>query len=124
MALKTIRGEFARFLLAGAANTLLTYLLYILLLKFLAYLSAYSIVYCLGIALSYFLNVYFVFKQRISFASFAKFPIVYIIQYCLGAAILWLLVDRADVTPANAMIGAIAGTIPVTFLASRFVLTK
>ncbi|MBI5438018.1 MAG: GtrA family protein [Nitrosomonadales bacterium] len=124
MTLKIIRGEFARFLLAGAANTLLTYLLYLFLLEFLAYLLAYSITFCTGIALSYFLNVYFVFKQRASFSSFVKFPIVYIIQYSLGAAILWLLVDMAGVSPAIAMIGVIAATIPVTFLASRFVLTK
>lgn len=124
MALKIIRGEFARFLLAGAANTLLTYLLYLLLLEFFAYLLAYSITYCIGIALSYFLNVYFVFKQRISFASFVKFPIVYVIQYCMGAAVLWLLVEKGGVSPVMAMIGVIAATIPVTFLASRFVLVK
>lgn len=124
MALKIIRGEFARFLLAGAANTLLTYLLYLLLLEFLTYLLAYSITYCTGIALSYFMNVYLVFKQRASFASFVKFPIVYVIQYSLGAAILWLLVDMADVSPAIAMIGVIAATVPVTFIAIRFMLSK
>ncbi|MDD5300775.1 MAG: GtrA family protein [Gallionella sp.] len=121
---KNIQGEFVRFLLAGALNTLLTYLLYLSLLEFFAYLLAYSITYCIGIALSYFLNVYFVFKRRISLASFIKFPVVYIIQYCLGAGILWLLVDMAGMAPAIAMIGVIVVTIPVTFLASRFVLAK
>lgn len=121
---KNIQGEFARFLLAGATNTLLSYLLYLFLLKFLVYLLAYSIAYCIGIAISYFLNVYFVFKQRVSLTSFIKFPAVYIIQYCLGAGILWLLVDGAGIAPAIAMIGVIAATIPVTFLASRFVLAK
>jgi putative flippase GtrA len=124
MPLKIIQGEFARFLLAGAANTLLTYLLYLLLLEFLPYLLAYSITYCTGIALSYFLNVYLVFKQRASFASFVKFPIVYVIQYCLGAGMLWLLVDMAGVSPAIAMIGVIVATIPVTFIAIRFMLSK
>lgn len=124
MSLKIIQGEFARFLLAGATNTLLSYLLYLLLLEFLAYLLAYSIAYCIGIALSYFLNIYFVFKQRASLASFVKFPIVYVVQYGLGAGILWLLVDRAGMAPEIAMLGVIAVTIPVTFLASRFVLAK
>ena len=122
--MKSIQGEFARFLLAGATNTVLSYLLYLFLLEFLAYLLAYSIAYCIGIAISYFLNVYFVFKKRASLASFIKFPAVYLIQYCLGAVMLWLLVGGAGITPAIAMIGVIVVTIPVTFLASRFVLTK
>lgn len=124
MPMKIIQGEFARFLLAGAANTLLTYLLYLFLLEFFAYLLAYSITYCTGIALSYFLNVYLVFKQRASFASFVKFPIVYAIQYGLGVAILWLLVDMAGISPAMAMIGVIVATVPVTFIAIRFMLSK
>lgn len=124
MAMKIFQREFARFLLAGATNTLLSYLLYLFLLEFLAYLLAYSIAYCVGIALSYFLNVYFVFKKRASLASFIRFPAVYAVQYGLGAGILWLLVDRAGIAPAMAMIGVIVVTIPVTFLASRFVLAK
>jgi len=124
MSIKIIQGEFARFLLAGATNTLLSYLLYLFLLEFLVYLLAYSIAYCIGIALSYFLNIYFVFKQRASLTSFVKFPIVYVIQYGLGVLILWLLVNGAGMAPAVAMLGVIAVTIPVTFLASRFVLAK
>lgn len=124
MPLKITPGEFARFLLVGATNTLLSYLLYLLLLKFIAYILAYSIAYCAGIAFSYFLNVHFVFKQRVSLAGFIKFPAVYVIQYCLGIGMLWLLVDRAEIAPAIAMIGVIVVTIPVTFLASRLVLVK
>lgn len=111
-------------MLAGATNTLLSYLLYLFLLEFLAYLWAYSIAYCTGIAISYFLNVYFVFNKRASITSFVKFPIVYLLQYGLGAGMLWLLVDRAGMSPAIAMIGVIVVTIPVTFLASRFMLAK
>ncbi|MDD2915784.1 MAG: GtrA family protein [Gallionella sp.] len=124
MVRKIIQGEFARFLLVGATNTLLSYLVYLFLLEFLVYLLAYSLAYCIGIVISYFLNVYFVFKKRASFGSFIKFPAVYVIQYCLGAGILWLLVDRAGISPAISMIGVIILTIPVTFLASRFVLAK
>lgn len=117
-----MRHEVVRFLLVGATNTLLSYLLYLLLLTFLNYLPAYSIAYCAGIVLSYFLNVHFVFKKRVSLASFLKFPVVYVIQYALGAVILWVLVGKAGISPPLAMIGVIIITIPVTFLASRFVL--
>lgn len=113
--------QFIRFLLVGATNTLFSYLLFLLLLSFLSYLPAYSIAYCFGIVLSYFLNVYFVFKKSISLASFLKFPIVYVVQYVLGAIALWLLVTKIEISPALAMIGVIVVTIPTTFLLSRFV---
>lgn len=122
--MKHIRGEFLRFLLVGAANTLSSYLLYLLLLVFFPYLLAYSLAYCIGIVISYFLNVRFVFRQRISLATFLAFPIVYLIQYCLGALVLWLLVDNVGISPALAMAGVIAATVPVTFLTSRLVLRK
>ena len=117
-----MRLEFARFLLVGATNTLLSYLLYLLLLTFLAYLPAYSIAYCAGILISYFMNVRFVFKKRVRLASFLKFQIIYVLQYTLGIMVLWLLVGKAGISPALAMIGSIIVTIPVTFMANRFVL--
>lgn len=119
-----MRNEFIRFLLVGAANTLFSYLLFLLLLVYMNYLPAYSIAYCAGILFSYFLNVRFVFRQQVSLASFLKFPIVYVIQYALGAMMLWLLVGKAEISPALAMIGVILVTIPVTFMASRFVLAS
>ena len=118
-----MRSEFARFLLVGASNTVFSYVIYLLLLKFLPYIVAYSIAYCAGIVLSYFLNVLFVFKKSVSLSTFLKFPVVYLIQYSLGALVLWLLVG-AGISPNLAMIGVIIVTIPVTFLASRFVLKR
>ena len=116
-----MRHTFVRFLLVGATNTLFSYLLYLLLLTFVSYLPAYSIAYCAGVLLSYFLNVLFVFKKRVSFATFLKFPLVYVVQYALGASILWLLVSKAGASPALAMIVVIVVTIPVTFFLSRLV---
>ena len=112
--------EFVRFLLVGATNTLLSYLLYFFLLTFMRYLPAYSIAYCAGIVLSYFLNMFFVFRKQCSLRSFLKFPAVYIIQYVLGASILWFLVGNLDLSPPIAMTIVIIVTIPVTYLASRF----
>ena len=116
--------EFFRFLLVGTLNTFISYLLYLVLLTFLSYLPAYTITYCAGIILSYFLNVLFVFKYRLSITSFLKFPIVYAIQYLIGVSMLWALVGKAAMSPEVAMIGVIVVTIPITFLTSRFILSK
>ncbi len=119
-----MRSEFFRFLLAGSLNTLVTYLLFFFLLSFLNYLPAYTISYLSGILFSYFLNVLFVFKYRLSVTTILKFPFVYVVQYVIGASILWVLVGKAAISPAIAMIGVIIVTIPVTFIISRFVLSK
>lgn len=119
-----MRHEFLRFLLVGATNTASSYLLYLLLLQFMAYLFAYSLAYCAGIVLSYFLNVRYVFKRNASLASFLQFPLVYLIQYALGALTLWLLVGQFGMSASLAMIAVIIVTIPVTFLSSRLVLRK
>jgi putative flippase GtrA len=121
---KSIHSEFFRFLLVGATNTILAYVLYLLLLDFSTYLYAYSISYCIGVVVSYILNARFVFRKALSWHRFMQFPIVYVIQYSLGAAILWLLVGQAGISPELAMLGVVAGTIPVTFLASRFILKR
>lgn len=117
-----MRQEFIRFLLVGLTNTAFSYVLYILLLTFLTYLQAYSIAYCAGVLVSYLLNVHFVFKKRVSLIGFLKFPVVYAIQYVLGVFMLWLLVGKLSVSPEFAIICVIISSIPVTFLASRFVL--
>ncbi len=118
-----MRAEFARFLIVGATNTAFSYVLFVLLYAVMHYQVAYALAYCAGIVLSYFLNVHFVFRTQRSLASFLKFPLVYLVQYGLGALVLWLLV-RTGLDPRLAMAGVIVVTIPVTFLASRFVLKK
>jgi putative flippase GtrA len=116
--------ELRRFLLVGATNTTVSYVLYLLLLAFAPYLYAYSISYGTGVVVSYILNSRFVFRQPLSLGKFLQFPIVYAIQYGLGATILWLLVGHASISPELAMIGVVAVSIPVTFITSRFILKR
>ena len=122
MGTKNNQSELVSFLVAGAFNTILSYLLYCFLLDFFGYIFAYSLSYIIGIVISYFLNVYFVFKSNSSFSSFIKFPVVYVTQYFLGIGILWLFVDRLGVAPLIGLVVVSVTTIPITFYISRFVL--
>ncbi|MCR4302973.1 MAG: GtrA family protein [Gallionella sp.] len=117
-------SEFFRFLLTGLSNTLVTYLAYLLLLPFLPYLYAYTLAYCIAVLNSYFMNVFFVFRRNVSLQSFLRFPFIYVMQYFLGASILWLLVSKLGLSPAWAMVVVIIVTVPITFVASRFVLKR
>jgi putative flippase GtrA len=114
-----LRAQFARFLVAGAINTAVTYALYVALLRPLGYAIAYAVAYACGIAISYVLNARFVFHAPLRLADFLRFPIVYVVQYLLSAAGLWLLVEHAGVPAQWALAVVIAITVPVVFAASR-----
>ena len=114
-------NKFVRFLLVGATNTLISYFLFLFLLSFMRYLPAYSIAYCAGIILSYFLNAFFVFRKQTSLRSFLIFPAVYVIQYVSGASILWFLVGNVYLAPPIAIFVTMGSAIPIAYLTSCFI---
>ena len=114
--------SFFKFVIAGAVNTSLSYLLYLLLLEVLSYTLAYSISYCFGIICSYLLNSLYVFNQPLKLSLFLKYPIVYVVQYVLGIFILGLMVEIIGVGPELGMVFVIIISIPVTFMLSKFIL--
>jgi putative flippase GtrA len=116
-------GEFIRFLVAGAVNTGVTYVLYLGLLQISGYLVSYSVAFGAGIVISYFLNSIFVFRTRASPSSFLRFPLVYAVQYLVGAAVLWTCVEKLGIPREFALVCSIAASVPVTYLVARFVLT-
>jgi len=114
--------EFARFLVAGAVNTGISYAIYLLLLAILPYLAAYTISYLAGIVISYLLLTRFVFRTPRRLATAVRFPLVYIAQYLIGSAVIVLLVETMGVRASIAAIVAIVVSIPVTFALSRLLL--
>ena len=122
--MKYINREFIRFILVGCLNTLVTYLLYLGLLTFFCYNLAYSCSYVGGIIFSYYLNVLFVFKKKVSWKSFLRFPLVYIFQYGCTLGLMNTLIIYGGVTQTAAPLIAIVATIPITFLLSKVVIAK
>ena len=118
----TTRREFVAFVVVGATNTGLTYALYVALLLIMSYPLAYSSSYLAGIALSYFLNARFVFREPLSFAKALQYPVVYFAQYFLGLGLLYLLVEICQVSKVTAPLVVVFVSIPVTFLMSRYVI--
>ncbi|HWP98126.1 MAG TPA: GtrA family protein [Syntrophomonadaceae bacterium] len=112
------------FLVCGAANTLLTYILYVLFLHLMSYKLSYSLAYVLGIALSYYLNSRLVFKEPVSLFKFLQYPVVYIVQYLLGIAILYICVDLLAMNKLLAPLVVIVISLPVTFVLSKFIIKR
>ena len=115
------RGALIRFLGAGLANTGLTYALYLLLLAPLGYALAYSIAFVCGIGISFALNRGIVFKSRSRSWRQALFPLMYLVQFGLGLALVAFWVEMLALPAVFATPFAILFTVPLTFLASRWI---
>lgn len=120
--MKSFSGEALRFLLAGTANTAITYGIYLLGLLVLPYRVAYTLAYALGIVLGYALNTWFVFRAPFSWRRMLAYPMVYLLQYGLGILCLSVLVERQWVSKQLAPLIVVVVTLPVTFLASRLLI--
>ncbi|MFD2703137.1 GtrA family protein [Paenibacillus shunpengii] len=119
---KLISKEFFKFVISGGINTLVTYIFYLLLLMFLGYSLSYTISYVSGIFLSYYLNSVFVFKEKISFIKFLKFPVVYLIQYLINIVMVYLFVEKLQVSPLLVPLIVIIISMPITFVISKLII--
>lgn len=119
---RRVAGEFVRFLIVGGTNTAVAYALYLLLLRWLHYPVAYSIAYLAGISVGYFMNTWFVFRQKLSRRAALRYPLVYLVQYLLSLLVLHIAVDLLGVPAWLALAFAIVATIPVTFVLSRLII--
>ncbi|MEK4529087.1 GtrA family protein [Paenibacillus sp. FSL H8-0104] len=119
---KHLNKEFLKFLISGGINTLATYLMYLFLLLFYNYSLSYSVSYIAGIFLSYYLNSVFVFKEKISFRKFLKFPIVYLVQYIVNMLMLYVLVEYAQFNVQIVPLVAMIITVPITFILSKMII--
>ncbi len=117
--MRSINREFYRFVLWGAVNTLLGYLVYAVLLLFLPYLLAYTVAFLISIFISYLFNSRFVFNQKLKLSKAVKYPLVYLIQYVVGTISLYLLVEVMRVNQLLAPALVVVLTIPLTYFLSR-----
>lgn len=101
--------EFSRFVLAGAVNTLVSYVIFILLWG-IAHWSAEManlVSYIVGLCVSFFLNRFFVFKTdtRISSATAIRFLLAFAGACALNLGVLMALIKMGG-QPEYAQIGA------------------
>ena len=112
-----------RFLVAGALNTALGYGVYLALNLVFDYRVAYTLSFAFGIVLSYLVNSLYVFRQPLRWKRLAVYPLVYLLQYAVGLLCVWVFVAKLRWPEALAPIAAIAVNIPLTFVATRYILT-
>jgi putative flippase GtrA len=107
--------------LVGGANTVLGYVLFVLLTPFMHYGIAYSISYVIGVVFAYVANSLFVFHEPLAWRKFMAFPLVYVVQYLIGITLLPVLIEVLGFDPLIAQPVVIVVTMPVTYLLSRLI---
>lgn len=112
-------GSALRFVLSGGINTLLTYVLYLLLLESFGHRWSYGAAFAVGIVLAYVLNRAFVFRSHAGWRSAIAMPVIYLLQFCVGLGIVELWVVWLRWPAALAPLAATALTLPMTYLLSR-----
>ncbi|MDQ0917606.1 GtrA family protein [Paenibacillus sp. V4I5] len=118
-----LNKEFLKFLIIGALNFLLTYIIYLLMLMHFDYLISYGFAYLLGIIFSYFMNTYYVFSEKVSIKKAMSFPFIYIVQFLISEGVLYFLVEHINNKIISfAPIIVIIFTIPITFLLSKYII--
>ncbi len=119
-----IQREFLVFLLLGASNTLLTLLLYWLLLRWLPHTAAYAFSYAAGVVYSAATNARFTFRTRLTAQGFLRFAAWTLALYAINALFLELLVRGAGIEARYAVLVVTAVAVPLGFLGSRFALKR
>ena len=115
-----MKGQFLRFVIVGGVNTVSTYAIYLALLYVINPYWSYVAAFMAGIVISYVLNLKFTFKAEHSAVKMISYPLVYAAQLVLGISVLHLCLE-AGVSEVLAPLFAIAASVPVTFLVSRWI---
>ena len=113
-----------RYLLAGAANTVFSYAVYLVLLRALSYQAAYLLAFISGIALSFLLMRYVVFQQPGRRHSVGWVTLSHLGQLGLGLLLVegWVRLLRGS--PAWAPLFALLICVPLMFVVQRWIFVR
>ena len=96
--------KLVRYGASGSINTVITYVLFLILSQYIDYRITIGIVYVIGIVISFFLNRKFVFKVK---GKFGIFAIIMIIMFLVNLMITWILVESFNIEKEWAQLFAI-----------------
>ena len=113
-----------RYLLAGGVNTAFSYAVYLALLTVMAYQLAYLLAFLSGIAVSYLLMRYTVFRQAGRRFSMGWVALSHLGQLGLGLLLVEAWVRGVGGPAAWAPLFAVAVCVPLMFLVQRWIFAR
>ena len=113
---------FLRFVVVGAANTLLSLVVYWVGLMWMPPQIAYAVSFAAGVVTGYLLHTRYAFRSRRGWRSFLAWPLVCLAGWAAGASALQLAIGPLGIDPRIAPLVAIATSLPLTFVLGRLAL--
>ncbi|RYG72975.1 GtrA family protein [Lentibacillus lipolyticus] len=115
--------SFVRFVIVGCINTLNYYILYVLLMSLGSpYIISHSLAFGISMVGSFYLNCYFTYRTKPTFAKFFQFPLTYVVNYSVSTLSLYVLVDLLQFSEFLAPLIAAVIPIPFTYMISKIIL--
>ncbi|HDZ6328493.1 TPA: flippase GtxA [Staphylococcus aureus] len=124
MKLTQTHAEILKFIIVGGINTLIYYVVYLLLLKLLhiEYMISHITGFIVAFVISYYLNCYFVYRVKPTWRKFISFPITQIVNISLQTVLLYVFVSWLNLPAEIAPFAGLIITIPITFILSKWIL--
>lgn len=116
-------SHFLRFLVVGGLNTLITYLIYLLLISYIDYRIAFTGSFVMGLIIAYVFNSRIVFDISFSWYRLLKHSAIYLSLYILALVLLSLEVELMDFDRRIAPLLNVALLVPLTFSLNKYFLT-
>ena len=115
--------EGARYILAGGINTLVTYALYLFMLRVIDYRVAYVLAFVAGIVLSFILLRHAVFARPGRPFSLLWVAATHFLQLVLGLTVVHAWGDWLHGPQWAAPLAAVAVCMPLIFMLQRWIFT-
>ena len=116
-------SQFAGFVFTGAANTVLTFLIYeMALFMGLHYIYAFILCFLAGLVFLTFSNIRLVFGRKIENRNAAVYSVYYFLYFILYGLILYAVIEIVGLSPFLAPFFVLPIMVPVNFLCSKYVI--
>ena len=112
--------EFILFVIIGVINTFNGVVFSMIYSKFLDANLAFVVGYISGLFISYILNSYVTFKERLELSKFIKFAISYIPNFIIQNIVVLIVFNIMGLNKLIAYILAAIIGVPVTFVLMKF----
>jgi len=108
--------DFIKFVIIGGINTLGSTFLAFLFMLFMQANIAYVLSYILSLILAYYLNTWFIFKQKPVFNKLIRFCLAYIPNFLINNLTFIIIYNIMGFHEFIALIISVCIGIPVTFI--------
>lgn len=109
-----------RFVIAGAINTLLSILIYQVMLFVAGHVLAYGIAYVATVVTAYYLYSRHVFGAALSGRRFAAFAVFYVLSWAIGSVINAALIEQLGWHARLAIFATVAVMLPINYWGSKW----